>query len=122
MRKSGAVVVDGHGVGGIGLQLDRVGAGGLRRLHDGERAIEACRRDWPTVPRRRKAGRPAPIVRPPILIAATAAPAICRSSCVDLPHDHEASAAAGPRRAAPRGERLDRLEERGCGNGRISSA
>ncbi len=31
-----------HGVGGVGLQLDRVGAGGLRGVHHVERALEAA--------------------------------------------------------------------------------
>ncbi len=34
------VVVDGQGVGGIGLQLDRVGAGRLRRLDQRQGAAE----------------------------------------------------------------------------------
>src|SRR3546814_14328251 len=37
-----ARVVDGHGVGGVGLQLHRVGAGRGGRLHQSKRALEVA--------------------------------------------------------------------------------
>ena len=42
MRKSGAVAVQGDGVGGVGLQLDRIAAGGGRRVDHGQRPLQAA--------------------------------------------------------------------------------